>query len=426
MRGKVPALGVGTPPVAAALSSRAVTEERVLTRADQLREAYRAKPLRQAMYTAGAVVMADCLLDLHGDEHRRRRRLENRLFRRETFARWERELLAGTIDATLGPFVAAGRGDLLVIGYRAAMSLTATIAGIDHDPTDDVTTDRLYEIVTTFSAGATLVHSTRDRAEVEAEVRAAVARFTTDFYEPSRARRQAQLDRGGDPPGDVLAMLLAHGAELDLSPEVIRREICFYLQAGAHSTANAFTHTLDELFAWGIDHPADLAKARRDRAFVQRCVHESLRLNPASPVAWRTPLEAVRLDDGTELPAGCRVVLDIAAANRDPELWGPGADRFDPYRVVPEQAMPWGFSFGGGMHACIGMELDGGVELPGGGARSGGAGGAVPGAEHLFGTVAVMVSTVLAAGARPDPEAAPTLDPHSSRRHFSRYPVVFG
>jgi hypothetical protein len=37
-----------------------------------------------------------------------------------------------------------------------------------------------------------------------------------------------------------------------------------------------------------------------------------------------------------------------------------------------------------------------------------------------------MVSTVLAAGARPDPDAAPTLDPHSSRRHFSRYPVVFG
>ena len=53
------------------------------------------------------------------------------------------------------------------------------------------------------------------------------------------------------------------------------REMCLYLQAGAHSTANAFTHTVDDLLAWGVEHPDDLALARADIGFVQRCMHES-------------------------------------------------------------------------------------------------------------------------------------------------------
>ena len=65
----------------------------VLTRFEELREAYRAKDLRQSGYDEGAVVTADTLLDLHGTAHRDRRRLENRLFRRETFRYYEREVL---------------------------------------------------------------------------------------------------------------------------------------------------------------------------------------------------------------------------------------------------------------------------------------------------------------------------------------------
>ena len=47
------------------------------------RDAFRQKQLRQALYDAGEVVMADVLVNLHGDAHRSRRRLENRLFRRD-------------------------------------------------------------------------------------------------------------------------------------------------------------------------------------------------------------------------------------------------------------------------------------------------------------------------------------------------------
>jgi cytochrome P450 len=77
------------------------TPEITITTYEEAKDAYRQKDLRQALYDAGEVVMADVLVNLHGDEHRDRRRLENRLFRRETFERYERELFPPIIDATL-------------------------------------------------------------------------------------------------------------------------------------------------------------------------------------------------------------------------------------------------------------------------------------------------------------------------------------
>jgi cytochrome P450 len=390
---------------------------------NQVRDAFRAKDLRQAGYTEGAIVMADCLLDLHGTDHRERRRLENRLFRRETFSHWEHEVLGSTIRATLMPFVEIGRGDLAQIGYRSAMSLTATIAGIDHDPADGVATERLYGIVKKFSEGATLIHSTRDKDEVRAEVRAAMDRFEVEVFVPSLDRRRTIVDAvaagerdEGELPKDVLTTLLRNEERLDLPYEILMREICFYLQAGAHSTANAFTHTVDDLLAWGAEHPDDLERARHDLGFVQRCMHESLRLNPASPVATRTPLSDVELPDGTLLAKGTRVVLDLTAANRDTAVFGPTGDRFDPHRSVPEGIAPWGMSFGAGRHACIGAELDGGLEIE----------GAASASDHLYGTVAIMAHAFLVAGGRADPDDPAELDPGSERKHFSRYPVLFG
>ena len=152
-----------------------------LTSWSQVREAFRSKELRQAGYSEGAVVMSDTLLDLHGKAHRERRRIENRLFRREIFSYWEHEVLGKTIDVTLNPFVQSKQGDLSVIGYRCAMNLTATIAGIDQDPSDTKQTETLYGIVKKFSEGATLLHSTRNKDEVRQEVKEAMEHFAKDF-----------------------------------------------------------------------------------------------------------------------------------------------------------------------------------------------------------------------------------------------------
>jgi len=375
----------------------------------------RRKTMRQGLYDAGATVMADCLLDLHGDAHRNRRRLENRLFRRATFEHYERELMPAAIAGTLAPLIAHGSGDLVAIGYRTVMHLTATIAGIDVAP--DLVTD-LEHLTKLFSRGATAVHAVGDRDQLTREVEQGMKLFDELFVAPSTQRRRdliAGVDAGrldeDALPRDVLTTLLRNVDDLDLPPDVIRREVAFYLQAGGHSTANALTHTLDEL--WSSDRDDLVERAAHDRRFLQRCVHEALRLHPASPIAQRRALEACVLPSGATVEAGAVVVVDLEAANREVPLWGADAERFDPDRRVPESSTPWGLSFGSGMHACIGMELDGGVL-------------AEDAADtELYGTVTLLARALLDAGAHPDPDHPPTQDPAIARLHFSSYPVVF-
>ena len=390
-----------------------------LDRYADVRDAYRQHDLEQALYDAGGVVMADCLLVLHGAEHRRRRRVENRLFRRGTFRYWEKTFLRDLVRDTLAPFRSAGRADLIELGYRTVMNLTAMVAGIDRPTGDPDETDALYRFAKKFSEGATLVHTTRDPEEVRAEVQAALDDFDHLFLQPSIVRRTALLaelaaDTIGedDLPRDVLTALLRHRDELSLDDDALRREIAFYLQAGSHSTADAFSHAADDWFAWSRRDPEAAGRARHDPALLQACVHETLRLHPASPVAQRRALAPVSLRSGTEIPEGSFVVLDIAAANRDAAVFD-RPEEYDPHRDVPSDVPRWGHAFGGGMHACIGTELAGGVPPN------------APDHDQVLGTVTLMLEALLASGARPDPRAPALRDPHSARDHFASYPVVF-
>lgn len=388
-----------------------------------VRDAFRQHDLAQALYDAGGVVMADCLLVLHGDAHRIRRRVENRLFRRGTFRYWEKEFLRDVVHDTLAPFAAAGRADLLEVGYRTVMNLTAMVAGVDRPTGSAAETDALYRFAKTFSEGATLVHTTRDPDEVRAEVQAALDEFDAVFLQPSISRRRELLARfeagelaEQELPRDVLTALLRNWDELGIDADILRRECAFYLQAGSHSTANAFTHAADDFFTWERTHPQEAAAARTDPALLQRCVYETLRLHPASPVAQRRALAPITLRTGREIPEGATVVMDIVGANRDQAVFDRPLE-YDPLRVVPPDVPRWGHAFGGGMHACIGTELAGGVPA---------ADQADAAHERVLGTVTLMLDALLGAGGRPDPDDPARPDPHSQREHFASYPVVFG
>ena len=62
--------------------------------------ALRHPDLAQCMYDAGAVVMDQVLLSLHGEAHRVRRLLEFRVFRKNFFAYYEHEVFPPTLEAT--------------------------------------------------------------------------------------------------------------------------------------------------------------------------------------------------------------------------------------------------------------------------------------------------------------------------------------
>jgi cytochrome P450 len=398
-----------------------MNDEIVLRDYQAIRQGLRSRALAQALYDTSGVLMSDVLLTLHGDEHLRRRRIENRLFRRGTFRCYERNLVPGLIEEALAPSVAAGCGDLLPLGHRTTMNLTALVAGVDRVQGDDAESDLLYHYVVRFSDAATLVHSKREHDAVRAEAAVALEEFERDFFAQSLARRQElvaefRADRLAEDelPRDVLTALLVSQEELGLDHDAIRREVAFYLQAGSHSSANAFTHAVDDLFGWFVDHPEDRARAVEDTAFLQRCVHESMRLNPASPVAWRRAIEDTEVA-GCPVHSSAKVVLDLHAANRDESVFGADADRFNPYRTTPPAVPAWGQTFGGGMHSCIGQELDAGVAPRSGDAPE----------NQVYGTIPLMVAAVLRHGAVPDPEHPPRLDPESERPHFASYPVLF-
>ncbi len=400
---------------------------RTLTTYRDAREGFRSRDLRQALYDEGHRLMTGVIVNLHGDEHLARRRIENRLLRPDTFAWYEYERIPEVVGTVLAGAVAAGRGDLLPLARRTMMTLSIDLAGVDLPAAlggagalDDAVFDRFYALMDRLARASTVAHAVGDKEAVKADGDAALATFDTEFFRPSRARRAALVERFGrgevpesDLPRDVLTTLLRNQDRLDLPPEYVLREIAYFPWVGSHSTSTQLVHAMHHIFEWIAANPASRDDLVGDDVLRQRFVHESMRLHPASPVAMRVALSDVTLKSGATIAAGEQVVISIEAANRDPDVFGPDADRFNPFRDLAEGTAPWGLSFGHGTHACLGQELAGGVE---------------PGAveQHLLGAVTIMAGAMLRAGARPDPDAPAVLDPKTTRVVWGTYPVRFG
>ncbi|MEO5840122.1 MAG: cytochrome P450 [Acidimicrobiales bacterium] len=394
-----------------------------VTSYEMAKDCYRNKDLRQALYDAGEVIMADVLVNLHGDAHRNRRRLENRLFRRDTFMFYERELFPSIIAETLAPHLAAGRSELVGFSHQLMMNLAALTAGVDRPQGTPEETFRLYGYLTTFIEGATLAHYTGDRAAKAREIEEKLELFDAEFLTPGIARRKALLARAAsgdlsddDLPRDVLTILLRNEDNLELTHEMIRREVAFYLLAGAHTSATAFTRVIHNIFTWIAAHSEDEERVRTDRSFVQRATHETIRMQPSSPIGMRWVLADTALRGGMQLSAGDKLVIDLLQINRDPSVFGADADSFNPHRQLPEGVSPWGLSFGGGMHACIGQDLAAGVVAFDDQDKQ----------QHLFGLVPVAVQAMFDNGCRADPDDPPETDSSTTRPYFGRYPVIFG
>lgn len=378
--------------------------------------------LMQSMYDDCSVLMERVLLTLHGQAHTCRRAIEWKLFRRDFARYYEREVYPLTLAQTLAPYLQHGQLDLPEFGFRVNINLSADIAGIDRPEGSRSETDALVAFTRKFSEGATLVHSTRDKDAVRGEVAEALAQFNTRFLTPSKVRREAilaQITRGElceeSAPRDILTVLLANRDDQELDDEMILREVAFFMQAGAHSSANALTHTFHELHQWCQRHPEDRVRLTADDIFLQRCVHESLRLHPASPVAWRKAREPFVLPNGARVAAGDSVVIDLMSANLEQSLFGYDAESFNPNREVASRIPPFGLTFGIGIHTCFGRDIAGGLSN----------------AKHPdqvlhLGTLTHLLKSLLQHDARPDPERAPVADNATERPHWGRYPLLIG
>ena len=381
----------------------------------------RQNDLRQGLYDEGAVLMDGVLVNLHGEKHRARRGLENKVFRRGFFQHYEKEVFPDTLRSTIDEFVSDGGGDLVEFGFRSLMNLTCDFAGIDRPGGTQEETDRLLLLMRTFALGTTLAHSKDDREQVRQKVRDALSAFDHEFLQPSMARRllliakceTKELDED-ELPRDVLSVLLRNEDQIELDDQELVREMAFFVVAGAQTSIHSLVHVMHEIFSWSADRPDERQKILSDLMLLQRCVHESARLHPSSPVARRRAECPLTLATDETVEAGELVTIDLLGANRDEKVFGADAALFNPYRQADKGSSPYGLSFGLGMHACIGRTLAAGVTPK-------------PDSnplDHQYGTITLIASALLEHGARPDPGKPPKMDEKTERPNWGYYPVL--
>jgi len=301
------------------------------------------------------------------------------------------------------------------------LDLTADFAGIDRPVGTEEERDALVHIIHKFGAAATLGQYQGDREAVREEVRATLKVFDEKFFVPSVARRQAALVkfRAGEIteaelPRDILTVLLRNEDNLDLPRDMVLRETAFYYLAGAHTSVHSLTHAMHEMFQWRLIHPEDGRRMQTDPLFVQRCVHESMRLHPSSPIAQRKPLCPMHLPSGDDVSTEDTVVVDLYNANRQVATFGPDAAEFNPHRVLPGNQPPYGLTFGVGVHTCLGRNLAAGDV-----ARSN-----TDPLTHQYGTVTLLARALLQKNARPDPNHPPSREVAVAREAWAKYPVL--
>jgi len=178
------------------------------------------------------------------------------------------------------------------------------------------------------------------RLDARAEADAAVEGMTEYVGHHVAQRRR----RPGD---DLLSALIE--AEDDgerLLPEELPVMVLQLLVAGHETTRNLIGNGLYCL----LRNPGPMQTLRRDPARVTGAVEEILRFEP--PLIWvaRTVLEDFEFS-GIPVREGRLLVLNLAAANRDPEVYS------DPHRFDVERSDHRVLSFGYGAHFCIGANL---------------------------------------------------------------------
>lgn len=390
----------------------------------QADELLRNATLKQALYEEGAILMKDVLVNLFGEEHAARRHLAQKLFRRDYFVNYERNVFPRTIGETLQPFIEARGGDMSDFGYRVLMNLTADASGIDRPLRTPEETATLLRMIRSFSKAATLGQITSgDKDAIRKEIVDTLEEFDELFFSPSERRRRQILDavqRGDRPeselPRDLLTILMRNEDKIDLPRDKMLKETAYFLFVGALSTTHALTHALHHIFTWREQHPEDGQRLMNDAAFLQRCIWESLRLHPPTPEIKRQLTCPVHAKSWPEPIESGELSIDMFKVNQDPSQFGPDADAFDPRRSDPPQGWLYGVTFGLGTHACLGRILVTGTPIKPDMAED----------RIEYGNMHLVIKALLDAGARPNPKQPPVMDMTNTRRNWLHYPFLLG
>ncbi len=136
------------------------------------------------------------------------------------------------------------------------------------------------------------------------------------------------------------------GPERGISYETCAQLMRDYINPSLDTTIS----TTGQIIKFFADHPDQWDMIRKDASLIPNAVEEAVRM--ASPIRAFTRYVIEDSDiAGHRIPAGKRVIVIYASANRDERKF-PDPDRYDVTRDVHDH-----LGFGQGVHMCMGMHL---------------------------------------------------------------------
>jgi cytochrome P450 len=275
--------------------------------------------------------MSALIVGVDGADHKRLRRLVSRAFTPKAADRM-RKACRDHVSRLVETHVVAGRVDVVSdIARPYPVPIICTLLGVPQDDWE-VFGDWLRDIAKAFSP---------DAAANAAAILQAWQQLDGYLDDLIERRRRLVAD-------DLLSELIRAESDGD---RLTRREIldlvAILLVAGTDTTRNQLAAAI-QVFS---DHPAQWALLRDHPELAPRAVEEVMRHSPASFSCIRIAVEDVEVE-GIVIPAGACVVVNTAAANRDPQRYE-HPERFDITRPAQAAMM----TFGGGAHHCLGVHL---------------------------------------------------------------------
>jgi cytochrome P450 len=315
-----------------------------LSRYDDVTDALRDKHVGKDVYTflAGRFngaweqhpalrKLASSMLWANPPEHTRLRRIINRVFTTKRVME-HREFIERKVDELIAPIAEAGGGDICNdFCYPLPISVVAGLVGVPQDEAP-----RLREPIRNFQR-------TFEMGMTASDLRLADegARFLDDYFDDLVGQRRRQRR------DDLLSVLIDIDDDGDRLDDVELAGICNMLIAAGSETATHFLNNGMRLF---IEHPDQTELVRADPTLMGKAIEEVLRFDPPVHILPRTVSESLEIS-GVRIPEGSRMMLLIAAANRDPARFT-DPDRFD---VTRDEGAS--ISFGAGIHGCPGWRL---------------------------------------------------------------------
>lgn len=160
---------------------------------------------------------------------------------------------------------------------------------------------------------------------------------------------QYVLARQSDPRDDILSELAHATYPNGQKPDIMTIAMLAVFMFGAGQDTSA--KLLGNAMTYIVDQPGLQEQLRADPSLIPQLLEEVLRLQGSTKQTSRVARRDTRIGN-YDVPAGTRVLLALAAANRDPRRWeDPNEFRLGRPKIVEHLA------FGRGKHVCAGAPL---------------------------------------------------------------------